>query len=378
MSNLNIYLPPYSPDYSGAASALYELGGMLVLHDASGCTGNVLGYDEPRWENAASSRALVFCSAYRHLEAILGQDDKVVSRIVDAAESLKPKFIAIIGSPVPMLVGTDYSGLAKEIEAECGIPAFGFDTKGLEFYDNGYTKATVALLRRYSKKRRTVPKTLNLLGLTPIDFGNVGNDIALKDFFEGNGWRINTSFSMGFSLEDVEKAGEAELNIAVSECGVEVAEFMKEHYGIPYITGIPLGDSRAFMSKISGNLGSCSENTNSRRILIIGEQVASCSLRDEIRLRGNISVDVAIPFSHRKELLEPEDYPFVQEKDLIKIVNSGRYSDIVGDPLFRDLLHNPDVSFYDMAHVGISSKFHWDEVRHIIGPEMDSFISSII
>ena len=40
MSKLCIMLPPLAPDYSGAASALFELGGMIVIHDASGCTGN--------------------------------------------------------------------------------------------------------------------------------------------------------------------------------------------------------------------------------------------------------------------------------------------------------------------------------------------------
>ncbi|MCH3907872.1 MAG: hypothetical protein LKE28_06410 [Sphaerochaeta sp.] len=62
MSTLSILLPPCSPDYSGVASVLYELGGMVVLHDASGCTGNYLGYDEPRW---IDTRSLVYCSGLR-------------------------------------------------------------------------------------------------------------------------------------------------------------------------------------------------------------------------------------------------------------------------------------------------------------------------
>ena len=49
MRKLCIKLPPFAPDYSGVCSALYELGGMSVIHDASGCTGNYTGFDEPRW-----------------------------------------------------------------------------------------------------------------------------------------------------------------------------------------------------------------------------------------------------------------------------------------------------------------------------------------
>ena len=92
MSKLCINLPPYSPDYSGCASALFELGGMIVLHDASGCTGNYLGYDEPRW---MGSKSIVFCSGLRHMDAILGNDNLLIDRIIKAAESLKPRFIAV-------------------------------------------------------------------------------------------------------------------------------------------------------------------------------------------------------------------------------------------------------------------------------------------
>ena len=53
-SKLWIDLLPLSPDYSGVAAALYEFGGMTVIHDASGCTGNYTGYDEPRWYDEKS------------------------------------------------------------------------------------------------------------------------------------------------------------------------------------------------------------------------------------------------------------------------------------------------------------------------------------
>lgn len=376
MSNLNVYLPPYTPDYSGASSALYELGGMIILHDASGCTGNVLGYDEPRWEDAANSRALVFCSAYRHLEAILGEDDKVIDRIVRAAESLKPRFIAIVGSPVPMLLGTDYIGLAREVEARTGIPSFGFDTKGLEFYDDGYKKATIALLKRYAKKSETIKGSVNILGLTPIDFGNLGNDKLIIDAVKKLGYNILCSFSMNFTLENIAESAKAEFNIAISEGGVEVAEYMEKQYGIPYIAAVPVGGAKAFEAEVRRNPIVFPEYSIDKKVLIIGEQVTSNSLRAELRLKGVKEVKVAIPFSHKESLLEVGDYSFVNESDLFDIMNSG-YSDIIGDPLYKMLLRRDDVRFHELPHVGISSKFHWNEVRAIVGKEMDDFISEI-
>lgn len=65
MKRLYRYLPPFAGDYSGICSALYELGGMLCIHDASGCTGNYTGFDEPRSYN---SKRLVYCTGLRKTE----------------------------------------------------------------------------------------------------------------------------------------------------------------------------------------------------------------------------------------------------------------------------------------------------------------------
>ena len=43
MRGLRKYLTPFAPDQSGAVSVLYELGGIIVICDAGGCTGNVCG-----------------------------------------------------------------------------------------------------------------------------------------------------------------------------------------------------------------------------------------------------------------------------------------------------------------------------------------------
>ncbi len=42
MRGLRKYLTPFAPDQSGAVSVLYELGGIIVICDAGGCTGKCL------------------------------------------------------------------------------------------------------------------------------------------------------------------------------------------------------------------------------------------------------------------------------------------------------------------------------------------------
>ena len=42
-------IPVYTADVSGVCSALYELGGMTVMHDPSGCNSTYNTHDEIRW-----------------------------------------------------------------------------------------------------------------------------------------------------------------------------------------------------------------------------------------------------------------------------------------------------------------------------------------
>ena len=91
-------LPVCAGDVSGIASALYELGGMVVIHDPSGCNSTYNTHDEIRWYDQES---YIFISGLNMRDAILGNDRKFIDDIVEAAGELDPKpcFIAICNSP---------------------------------------------------------------------------------------------------------------------------------------------------------------------------------------------------------------------------------------------------------------------------------------
>ncbi|MBQ7618140.1 MAG: hypothetical protein IJS50_04630, partial [Desulfovibrio sp.] len=140
-------LTPLAPDQSGVVSALYELGGMLVILDAGGCTGNLCGFDEPRW---TKKPAMLFSAGLRDMDAILGRDQKLIEKTIEAQATLKPKFIALIGTPVPCVIGTDLRGLAKILEKKCQIPVLPFETTGTKFYDVGLSEAYCSLFQTFA------------------------------------------------------------------------------------------------------------------------------------------------------------------------------------------------------------------------------------
>ncbi|MCD8300263.1 MAG: nitrogenase molybdenum-iron protein, partial [Clostridiales bacterium] len=83
MKGLLKYLSPFAPDQSGAVSVLYGLGGIIVICDAGGCTGNICGFDEPRW---FEGKRAIFSAGFRYMDAILGRDDRLIEEIGDAAK----------------------------------------------------------------------------------------------------------------------------------------------------------------------------------------------------------------------------------------------------------------------------------------------------
>ncbi len=79
----------YSSDVFGVCSALFELGGMIVMHDPSGCNSTYTTHDEPRWYDMDSQ---IYISGLTELDAITGNDEKFVRNIVETALAQKPAF----------------------------------------------------------------------------------------------------------------------------------------------------------------------------------------------------------------------------------------------------------------------------------------------
>ena len=140
----------YSSDEFGVCSALFELGGMVVMHDASGCNSTYTTHDEPRWYEMDS---MVYISAISEAEAIMGDDDKFIRDLVETAGELHPAFIALVGAPIPYMIGTDLDAIAMIVEQETGIPCFGFQANGMHDYTVGVSMAMKRMVEAFAGER---------------------------------------------------------------------------------------------------------------------------------------------------------------------------------------------------------------------------------
>ncbi|MCR5830446.1 MAG: nitrogenase component 1 [Lachnospiraceae bacterium] len=379
----------YSSDQFGICSALYELGGMSIIHDASGCNSTYTTHDEPRWYDMDS---MVYISALSRNETILGRDSKLIEDILDTAGKYRPKFVAIVGAPVPYMIGTDYKAIAKLVEDKLGIPSFGFDSNGMQYYTRGMRDAFKAIAERFATERTISgskpgerPVRVNLLGVTPLDFGMTGAVGSLKKWLVDHGMVCNSCFAMGSDLTEIAKAPDADISLVVSYGGTGAAKVLKEKFGVPYVYGIPMdasviaekireraGDGAGEKTGAGGSAGmteKIGENSSadgSKDIVIIGEQVYSLSLAEALKDLG-IKARVLCQLDRvRDSKVNEEKIEFIYTPEEDDVIRETKEADLViADPLYGPICGAGKL--IELPHMAFSGRMFENDIPNLIG-----------
>ncbi len=396
----------YSSDVFGICSALYELGGMVVMHDASGCNSTYTTHDEPRWYDMDS---MIYVSAISEKEAILGDDEKLIGDLIDTARELNPKFIAVVDAPIPYMIGTDLRAISQIVSAQTGIPCFAFYANGMHDYTCGVSKAMEEIVRAFAircgKAEReakapltageAVRPTVNLLGVTPLDFSVNGGVEAMQRWVGEQGMKNGVSLAMGCTLEEIARLPDADVNLVVSSGGWAAAKLLRERCKTPCVVGVPFG--KAFSEYLAdavrtaaaaGESGiacrpaetaygkpcfsadEASENRFERNgedekapvFVIIGEPVTSASLAAAIGMECGVNVRVLCPLESEPELLRPGDRKTPEEDDLIREI--GKADAVIADPLYQPLCG--EKRFYPLPHTAFSGRIYEKEIPVLI------------
>lgn len=347
MKGLRKYLTPFAPDQSGAVSVLYELGGILIICDAGGCAGNICGFDEPRWTDHASA---IFSAGLRDMDAIMGRDDRLVEKLADAASKLEANFAAVIGTPVPSVIATDYHGLKRMAERKVKMPILTVDTTGMELYDRGAEKVYEELFRRFTEETLPVEKgRIGVLGVNPLDLSDRKAGDKLTEILKKEGWNQVDCYGMGAGLDRIASASAAERNLVVSPSGLKTAQYLQKKFGTPFEVRNPLAaeDCRKWTEEgivFSG-----------KRILVVGQQVSAETIRQVLENMGSGPVTTATWFMKKEELSQEGDIRLLEEDQFEELMRQGRFDMIIGDSDLWPMV--PDtVETVDMPQFSISGK----------------------
>ena len=382
MKGLRKYLTPFAPDQSGAVSVLYELGGMLVICDAGGCTGNVCGFDEPRW---FETRRAVFSAGLRDMDAILGRDDRLVAKLADAAGKLDVTFAAVIGTPVPAVIGTDYRALERMLAKKTDLPILTVNTDGMELYDKGEEKAYLALFGRFAGEHvdvepGNIEKTQNaessegkrngmnedesadigdrpcvgIIGMTPQDISDLEAAEKIRKLYADQGLRA-VCYGMGDGLEEVKKASLTVKNVVVSPAALKAAQYLQKKFGTPYEIAYPLAPELV-----------PEMDYRRKKILIVQQQVIANAMRKEIEKRTGEKEEIttATWFMRKEEILADlcvsaaDDISLKEEDDFISLVEKDGYDVIFADPCMERMIPEFEGIFIPLTHFAVSGKLN--------------------
>ncbi|MBQ6586659.1 MAG: hypothetical protein IJH83_07650 [Coriobacteriales bacterium] len=372
MAQLCLYLTPFAADYSGVASALFDLGGLIAINDASCCTAHYVYCDEPRWNTRQQP---VLCTTLRNIDAILGNDSKVVREVCEAASKLASPLVAVVGTPVPAITGMDTVGIAHEIEAATGIPSLGFDTTGFNWYDHGIVMAGRALIERFAADGlEREPGLVNILGMTPLDYGDKGNDADLVALLEDAGLHVGCRLFMGLEMESIRRIGAASLNLAVSASGLRLAKSLKRRFGTPYVVGFPMGAAHA-ERWLEQRSVPASREQGGPSTLIVGDQVLANSLRDALQMAGlKGRVDVASFFGWDATIAREGDKRLKDEASYLRLLRDGAYDRLIADPTLCAVPQAAGLRRVEFVHSAVSGKLRWDEARNLVHLDVEVLI----
>lgn len=426
----HVFTSTYTADVSGVCSALYELGGMTVIHDPSGCNSTYSTHDEPRWFDTDS---LMFVSGLDEMTAVLGDDNVLIDDVTHAVRDLKPRFVTLCSGSIPHIIAFDCKGVAHLLEKRTGVPMLPVTTTGNRSYVAGVGAALTEWVKRFADSLESPYRvsssgspdcsantlegaagpesfSVNLLGVTPLDFSINGNVDAMRKVFEDTSIPVNCCAAMGESFDSLRHIFRASVNVVVSSCGRRLARYMEQTAGIPYVEGTPIGaygaarlpklakeayekkrasleeDSHGALDGTSGSLrmllakkkgdseGICLWKGNPAherwdvpdgQILIIGEEVFAQSLAAAI---NQLTPDCR--HGLRAFAVWPDvDHGFPEDV-LAELIRKSRY--IIGDPLYRTIPHDSKQNtFVDFPHEAYSGRIFRDRIPVFIGKNYD-------
>ena len=310
MKGLRKVLTPFAPDQSGASGVLYSMGALIVIIDAGGCTGNVCGFDEPRWHE---TRSAVFSAGLRDMDAILGRDELLASKIKSAAERIDTSFVAVIGTPVPATIGTDYKALKRLIENKANLTVVPVQTNGMKLYNEGEKEAYKALIDEFAEAVPADTKDRIVLGMTPLTYGRDHLDIT---------------------LDDVRNIRGAKTLIAASSSGIDACEYLGRDFEIV---------SPVFKDNIPEGIKG--------RTLVCHDEVVGKTIRD-----AGVDCDIVTFFKLHDSVKRQGDRKITEEDEFISMVKEGGYDTIAADICLKDLVPDFKGNWVDLKCFAISGR----------------------
>lgn len=365
------YIPPIVSDYSGACSALYSSKILKIVISPGGCKTPII-YDEIRNIN----ESILYCSTMGEIEILLGDIDELNEKIKNILKKNKEiDFIAIIKTVVPAIVGMDIESIAEKLEKETNLPVVSLNTNGFHNYYFGVSLTLKTLGKEFMKENKKKKNSINILGYTPLTFGKIEKLKPLFSIIKSLKLEIQSIFSHELSLDKIKKSTCAELNLVLSHEGIELAEFMKREYYIPYIIVNVIGiygmkKTKEELEKyfnLEYNQNKNYKEIDKRKVLVISSPVMAENIKQSLKEDFGITEVKIVSFMKKSGKMKKiyqhkyiEEIELIENEEKLKLLEEDYNPDIVvGDLVYKRLFERAKI-FIPIIHHGYSTKLYMD------------------
>jgi len=244
----------------GAALAVGAIPGAIpILHSSMGCGGSIY------WNQLGSTGYLgagycgglaVPSSNIQENDIVFGGAERLSEQVENTVKLVEGGLYVILTGCMTDIIGDDIQAVASEYRAR-GVTIIGAETGGVR--GNGYRGYDIvlsALATDYIEQQETkVGSKVNLWGIVPgQDAFWRGNLVIIRNLLERLGLEVNSFFTEKDNLATIKNAGNAALNIVLSDFyGIGAAETFQDIHGVPYLaTPLPIGPtaSAEFLLKV--------------------------------------------------------------------------------------------------------------------------------
>lgn len=221
--------------FCGSRVVLYPIADALhLVHGPIGCA--VYTWDiRGALSSGPELHRLSFSTDLQEKDVIFGGEKKLYEALIELIDRHQPKAAFVYSTCIVGIIGDDLEAVCRKVAAEKGIPVLPVQSEGFKGNKRaGYKAACNAMFRLIGNGDTAgiSPHSINILG----DFNLAGETWLIREYYEKIGVQVVANITGDGRINDIQRCHGAALNVVqCSGATMDLAQMMKEKYGIPYI-----------------------------------------------------------------------------------------------------------------------------------------------
>lgn len=192
----------------------------------------------------AELRSKLYTTHMDESDIVMGDSTRLEETIKEVDSIYKPRVIFVIASSISSIIGIDIENVCDNLRDEVKAKLIAFTGGGFRGdYTLGIREVLIALAKDVVNNcDEKIPNTFNLIGCNVDSYNFLSDTKEIENIMrECFGYKLNAIFTANSTLEEIENAARAGLNIVLRSEGLECAQILKDKHDTPYVEGSPYG-----------------------------------------------------------------------------------------------------------------------------------------